>query len=126
MSKEALTLINFDDGRTIDEVNALVTAIVGALGSIETEKASGTITITLKLQNGDDEGNFVKVTPKVTSKMPQRPATAQMFPVQNFGGRRTLVVDSEQVGDQMVMTGVATGGAAVRPVANLGDHRAVS
>lgn len=124
MSKEALTLTNFDNGQTMDEVNVLIAAVVGALGGIETEKANGTITITLKLQNADDGGDFIKVTPKVAVKLPQRPASALMFPVQNLGGKRTLVVDSDQVGDQLVIPGAATGGATVRPVANLDERRA--
>lgn len=127
MSKEALTFLNFDDGLSVADINGAIAAINAALDMSDAPKAKGEVTIKVTIQNADDSGDFrtmkVEVKPP---KLPTRLARASLFPVQNFHGKRTLVVDSDQVGDQLIVPGIATGGGAMKPVSNLADARAAA
>lgn len=116
MAKEPLNLVNFDNGQTMADVNAAIAAISAALDAVQSEKAKGEITIKLVIQDADDSGDFRTVKADVKTKLPSQPPRASLFPIQQIGGKRMLVVDSTQVGDQLVVPGVATGGGTVTPI----------
>ena len=107
--KEPVTLVNISGGAALADVNKAIAQASAALDADGNKGSKATVTLTIALENKDEQGDLRTVSAHVAVKTPPTPKRAGYYAVQRVDGKRVLVVDSEQEGQQLrIPAGVAS------------------